>query len=87
MQERTVLESQIKAIGEIAAELADLTELAELADAEGDADGADDVQSLMKALEERASKAETEALLSGEADGNDCYLEIHPGAGGTESND
>ncbi len=87
MQERTSLETQIKAIGEISRELEDLSGLAEMAEADGDAAGADDVLVLIKALAARAGQAETEALLSGEADGNDCYLEIHPGAGGTESND
>jgi peptide chain release factor 2 len=84
MQERTSLEAQIKAISEIDVERADLESLAELAANDADAD---EIHGMMKALSERASKAETEALLSGEADANDCYLEIHPGAGGTESND
>lgn len=87
MQERTALETQIKAIGEISAELDDLKSLAEMAEDDGDAASADDILVLMKALADRAGKAETEALLSGEADGNDAYLEIHAGAGGTESND
>lgn len=87
MQERTSLESQIAAISEIAAERKDLEGLAEMAAAEGDEAGADEIFGLMKALAERAANAETEALLSGEADANDCYFEIHPGAGGTESND
>jgi peptide chain release factor 2 len=87
MQERTSLETQIKAISEISGELDDLRGLAEMAEEDGDAASADDVLGLMTALADRAAKAETEALLSGEADGNDCYLEIHPGAGGTESND
>ena len=87
MQERTSLEAQIRAISEIDAELVDLSGLAEMAEEEKDAASAEDVLALMRALAERAAKAETEALLSGEADGNDCYLEIHPGAGGTESND
>ncbi len=87
MQERTSLEAQIKAIGEISNELDDLSGLADMAAEEGDAASADDVLGLMKTLAGRAGKAETEALLSGEADGNDAYLEIHAGAGGTESND
>lgn len=87
MQERTSLESQIKAISEISSELDDLSGLAAMAAEDGDAGGADEILALMRPLMERAAKAETEALLSGEADGNDCYLEIHPGAGGTESND
>lgn len=87
MQERTSLESQIKSISEIATEREDLVGLAEIAAAENDAATGDEVHSLLSALRERAAKSEIEALLSGEADGNDCYVEIHPGAGGTESND
>ncbi len=87
MQERTSLENQIKAISEIASEREDLEGLADIAAEEGDEAAANDVFGLMKALADRAAKAETEALLSGEADKNDCYFEIHPGAGGTESND
>ena len=87
MQERTALEGQIKAISEIAGEREDLLGLAEIAASENDAATGDEVHAMLSALCERAAKAETEALLSGEADGNDCYVEIHPGAGGTESND
>lgn len=87
MQERTSLEAQIKAITEISSEREDLLGLAEIAAEEGDEGTGDEILKMMSALSERASKAETEALLSGEADGNDCYVEIHPGAGGTESND
>lgn len=87
MQERTSLESQIKSISEIATEREDLVGLAEIAAAENDAATGDEVHSMLSALRERAAKSEIEALLSGEADGNDCYVEIHPGAGGTESND
>ncbi len=87
MQERNALEAQIQAIGAIESELADLTTLAELADDEGDKQSLVEAQAMLAALAETAAKAETEALLSGEADGNDAFLEIHPGAGGTESND
>lgn len=87
MQERTSLEAQIKAITEISSEREDLLGLAEIAAEEGDEGTGDEILKMMSALSERASKAKTEALLSGEADGNDCYIEIHPGAGGTESND
>lgn len=87
MQERTSLENQIRAITEIATERDDLSELAVIAADEGDQATADEIAILMKELAERAHAAETEALLSGEADANDCYLEIHPGQGGTESND
>ncbi len=87
MQERTSLAGQIAAVSEIADELSDLLELAELAEAESDEAATEEVDGLLRALAERAAKAETEALLSGEADANNCYLEVHPGAGGTESND
>jgi peptide chain release factor 2 len=87
MQERTSLEAQINAISEISSEQGDLELLADMAAEEGDEKGADEVLGLMAGLADRAAKAETEALLSGEADANDCYFEIHPGAGGTESND
>jgi len=87
MQKRNALESQMNAIGEIDQELNDLTELAELAEAEDDEASLAETQEMMIALRDRAGKAEIEALLSGEADGNDCFIEIHPGAGGTESND
>lgn len=87
MQERTSLEAQINAISEISSEQLDLELLAEMAAEESDKNSAEEVLGLMAGLAERAAKAETEALLSGEADANDCYLEIHPGAGGTESND
>jgi peptide chain release factor 2 len=47
----------------------------------------DDAQRALNALRERAAKLELESLLSGEADANDCYLEVNAGAGGTESQD
>jgi peptide chain release factor 2 len=87
MQERTALEGQLRAIGAMSRELEDVMDLAELADAEGSAKDLDEAQAMLTQLAEDAKKAETEALLSGEADANDCFLEVHPGAGGTESND
>jgi len=87
MQKRNALEAQMNAIGEIEGELEDLAGLAELAAEEDDEASLDETQELMAALRERAGKAEIDALLAGEADGNNCYVEIHPGAGGTESND
>jgi peptide chain release factor 2 len=87
MQRRNALEAQLNAVGDIESELEDLMGLAELAAEEDDQASSDDVQDLMTALRDRASKAEIEALLSGEADGNSCFVELHPGAGGTESND
>ncbi|MCC5981814.1 MAG: peptide chain release factor 2 [Oceanicaulis sp.] len=87
MRERNQLDQQMNTVREVEAELAETVELAELADMEGDEDLFDEAVTALKALKERAGRAELEALLSGEADGNDCYVEIHPGAGGTEAQD
>ncbi len=87
MQKRNALEAQMSAIGEVAQELEELVELAELAAEESDEASLSETQEMMAGLRDRAAKAEIEALLSGEADANDCFVEIHPGAGGTESND
>jgi len=87
MQERNALDSQISAVGELTTELEDTIALAEMAEEEGDEASLDEAQTILAALEKRASKAEIQALLSGEADANDCFLEVHSGAGGTEAND
>src|SRR5512141_3418712 len=54
---------------------------------EGDEASLEEARQQLKAIKERAGRAELEALLSGEADGNDAFVEINSGAGGTESND
>ena len=87
MQERTSLESQINALTLITQELDDTLELVEMSEAEGDTASIDEAQSIIEKLASRAAKAELEALLGGEADANDAYVEVHAGAGGTESND
>jgi peptide chain release factor 2 len=87
MQKRTALETQMNAVGSFEGEMSDLIELAEMATEEGDNESLDETQELMSNLRDKAQNAEIEALLSGEADSNDCFVEIHPGAGGTESND
>lgn len=87
MRERNRLDNAMTAIREIEGELSDTLELAELAEAEGDEDLFDESVAVLKKLHGRASRAELEALLSGEADSNDSYLEVHPGAGGTEAQD
>ncbi len=87
MRERTWLENGIKSIDELVQELTDNTELLELAENEDDADVVTEAEAAIEALHNRAQKAELETLLSGEADANDCYLEIHAGAGGTEAQD
>lgn len=68
-------------------DLSDNTELAELAEMEGDEDLSAEVDAAFADMGKRARAAELDALLSGEADGNDTYIEIHAGAGGTESQD
>ncbi len=87
MRERNSLDSGIKAINEISQELADSVELIELGEAEGDDDVVAEAEATLMALKTRAGAAELETLLSGEADANDCYLEVHAGAGGTEAQD
>ena len=68
-------------------ELEDGVMLAEMADEESDEAALEDARASLKAIKDRAARAELEALLSGEADGNDAYLEVNSGAGGTESCD
>ena len=87
MRERQRLSGQVEAVRSLERDLADAVEYAELADAEADEASLEDARAQLKAIRERAGRAELEALLSGEADGNDAYLEINSGAGGTESAD
>ncbi|MEL6861958.1 MAG: peptide chain release factor 2 [Pseudomonadota bacterium] len=85
MAERQKLETGMQTVTELETEASDGLELLELA--EGDEDMLADVLSTLRRAAEKAEKAELEALLSGEADGNDCYMNINSGAGGTESQD
>ncbi|MBI1202854.1 MAG: peptide chain release factor 2 [Rhodopseudomonas sp.] len=87
MRERDALEDQLQAIGRIERELEDSLTLIELGEAENDAATVTDAEVALKGLKGEVARRELEALLSGEADANDCYLEVHAGAGGTESND
>ncbi len=87
MRERTKLENGITAVDEITNDLNDNVELLELGEVEGDQDVVGEAEAAISALNGKVEKARIQALLSGEADGNDCYLEIHPGAGGTEAQD
>ncbi len=87
MQQRASLEAQLKALTGLEQELADTVELLELAEDENDDATAADAEENLRNLAIEAQRRATEALLSGEADGNDCFLEIHAGAGGTESQD
>ena len=87
MQERTALEDQLSAIGRIEQELADQLTMIELGEAEKDQKTITDAEEALKKLKAEVARRELEALLSGEADNNDSYVEVHAGAGGTESQD
>ena len=64
-----------------------MLELIELGEAEGDEEVVSEAEKTLEKLRDEAQKRELDSLLSGEADGNDCYLEVHAGAGGTEAQD
>ncbi len=87
MKERTHLATAIGATRKLDGELDDALTLVELADAEGDAAALEEGRMQLNALQAQAKQLELESLLSGEADSNDAYLEIHAGAGGTEAQD
>jgi len=87
MQERTALEDQLTAIGRIEQELDDQITMIELGEAEKDHNAVADAEAALHKLKAEVARRELEALLSGEADVNDSYLEVHAGAGGTESQD
>ena len=87
MRERRRLDEAVSATKAIETELSDTVELMEMAEAENDNALVDDAVTSLAALAERADRDKVKALLSGEADANDTYLEINSGAGGTESND
>ncbi len=87
MRERQMLIDAVTTFDSINREMQDNIELIELGEAEGDTEVVTEAEAALKALAARAAEKELEALLDGEADGNDTYLEINAGAGGTESCD
>ncbi len=87
MRERTRLESIIEHHRVLEEELSYHLELAEIAKAEGDDDVLAEAAAALAELSKRVLKIQLETLLSGEADANASYLEVHAGAGGTESQD
>jgi peptide chain release factor 2 len=87
MRERTHLDQAVGTVRKIEQEMADSLELIEMGEAEGDQTVVADAERGLRELKERSAKMELESLLSGEADSNDCYLEVHAGAGGTEAQD
>jgi peptide chain release factor 2 len=87
MRERQHLDDAINAYADLERSLSDNIELIELGEDEGDSEIVAEAEKALTGLLKVAQKREVEALLSGEADGNDAYLEVHAGAGGTESQD
>jgi peptide chain release factor 2 len=87
MRERQHLDTAINAYIDLEAKLSDAAGLIELGEEEGDAEIVEDAERSLTLLRAEVQKREVEALLSGEADANDTFLEVHSGAGGTESQD
>jgi peptide chain release factor 2 len=87
MRERTRLADAIERQHALERELEDNVGLAELAEEEGDSATLAEAEAALAALKGRLARLQLERLLSGEADANDCFLEVHAGAGGTESQD
>lgn len=87
MKERTQLSSAIDRVKSIEKSLSEAIEFSDLGELENDEALIDESRKLLDGLKKISARAELEALLSGEADSNDCYVEINSGAGGTESCD
>ncbi|MFG1375297.1 peptide chain release factor 2 [Xanthobacter autotrophicus] len=87
MQERTSLEDGLGTIDRVLRDLDDNIELIELGEAEGDEGVITEASASLDGLKAELARRELEALLAGEADANDSYLEVHAGAGGTDSQD
>jgi peptide chain release factor 2 len=87
MRERTRLQGQLGAFRKLERELADNVELLAMAEAEKDTGSVTEAENALGALRDAARAAELASLLSGEADQNDAFVEIHAGQGGTESQD
>ncbi|OBX20341.1 peptide chain release factor 2 [Erythrobacter sp. QSSC1-22B] len=86
-REQKRLEDAVNTVNEISSEMSDAVEFVDMGDAEGDEDIVKEGLASLEKLAARADADKVRALLSGEADGNDSYVEIHAGAGGTESQD
>ncbi len=87
MRERTRVEQRLALIDDLERDISDNVELVEMGEAEGDTDVVAEAENALMRMGEVAQKAELQTLLSGEADGNDCFVEVHAGAGGTEAQD
>ena len=87
MRERTELEDRLGSLSRLERDLEDAMTLVDLAEAEDDREVEREAIDQLKAIKVEAERRQVESLLSGEADGNDAYIEVHSGAGGTESQD
>ena len=87
MRERQQLDDGINGVKALEQQLSDNVELIDLGEEEGDESIVKEAEAALKSLQAEAARRQVEAMLSGEADGNDTYLEVHSGAGGTESQD
>ena len=87
MRERNQIAGAMETVQRLETEVADSLELIEMAEAESDAAMVADAMAALHTLAEEAKRREIESLLSGEADSNDCYIELNAGAGGTEAQD
>ena len=87
MRQRDELDAAIRHVRSFETGVSDNLELIAMGEAEGDDAVVKDAEAAVFALKAAARRVQIETLLSGEADGNDCYVEIHAGAGGTESQD
>ncbi|THF52270.1 peptide chain release factor 2 [Allorhizobium terrae] len=87
MRERQQLDDSIAGVKRLEQQMLDNIELIEMGEEEGDASIVKEAEDALKALKAESGRLQVEAMLSGEADGNDTYVEVHSGAGGTESQD
>src|SRR5690348_4899114 len=87
MRERTQLGNLVESVQSLERDFTDNVELAEMAEAEKDESLVGEAEKALAALQKRTAEMQLSCLLSGEADANDTYLEVHAGAGGTESQD
>ncbi len=87
MQERTRLEESLGRVREAEQQVRDTIDIAEMAEAEGESAMLDEAEATLRGLRDQLARWQLESLLSGEADDNDCFVEINAGAGGTEAQD
>ena len=87
MRERTDLETRLNNLKKLEGDLEDAVGFIELGEAEGDEPTIAEGEAMLRQLQDQAAQQQLDAMLSGEADSNDTYLEVHAGAGGTESQD